>query len=322
MDPLATKVLRFSTDDFPEHKRIEAYREVYSRTIVKHDLEPIGDGPFYFKASLCSLPSLGLATSSISSCRRIHRRQHIESDDFALGIALSGGCIVQQRGREAAIRTGEAILTTAAYPAAVTIVPDSRSISLRVPMSVLGSSLAGLGRRPQRIPGTIEGLRLLTGYVGTIWDTDVLNDPALRDIVVGHIHDLIRLSLGAQGDARWLAQERGGAAARRAAILRAIILHSCDQNLSAAVGATRLGITPRYVHLLLEETGKSFTHHVLERRLEQAAALLRDPRWRERKISDVALEAGFTDLSHFSRAFRRRYGVTPSDMRAAVRLTS
>jgi AraC-like DNA-binding protein len=65
-------------------------------------------------------------------------------------------------------------------------------------------------------------------------------------------------------------------------------------------------------------TGRSFTHHLLERRLENAAALLRDPRWRERRIADVAAEAGFTDLSHFSRAFRRRYGATPSDVRAAA----
>jgi hypothetical protein len=71
-----------------------------------------------------------------------------------------------------------------------------------------------------------------------------------------------------------------------------------------------------YVHLLLEETGKSFTHHVLERRLERAVALLRDPQWRQRKIADIAAEAGLTDLSYFNRSFRRHFGATPSDFRA------
>ncbi len=104
---------------------------------------------------------------------------------------------------------------------------------------------------------------------------------------------------------------------RRDAILRAIESRSGDPNLSAMAVARMLGITPRYVHLLLEETGKSFTHHVLERRLERAAALLRDPRWHHRKIAAVAAEAGFTDLSYFNRAFRRRYGATPSAMREA-----
>jgi AraC-like DNA-binding protein len=35
--------------------------------------------------------------------------------------------------------------------------------------------------------------------------------------------------------------------------------------------------------------------------------------------SAVALAAGFGDLSHFNRSFRRRYGATPSDVRAAGR---
>lgn len=104
---------------------------------------------------------------------------------------------------------------------------------------------------------------------------------------------------------------------RRAAILRAIENRSGDPKLSAVVVASLLGITPRYVHLLLEDSGKSFTHHLLERRLEKAALMLRDARWDDRKIADIAVEAGFTDLSYFNRAFRRKFGVTPSMVRAA-----
>jgi transcriptional regulator GlxA family with amidase domain len=69
------------------------------------------------------------------------------------------------------------------------------------------------------------------------------------------------------------------------------------------------------VHLLLEETGARFSHHVLDRRLEKAAALLRDSRWRDRLIIEIAVEAGFTDISHFNRAFRRKFRATPSDIR-------
>ena len=105
---------------------------------------------------------------------------------------------------------------------------------------------------------------------------------------------------------------------RLAAILLTIENQSNDPDLSAASVATLLKITPRYVHLLLEETGRSFTHHVLERRLKTAAALLRDPQWRDRKIADIAAESGFTDLSYFNRAFHRRYGATPSASREAA----
>jgi AraC-like DNA-binding protein len=117
-------------------------------------------------------------------------------------------------------------------------------------------------------------------------------------------------------------QKRDARAARRLAILREIENRSSDPDLSAAQVASLFGVTPRYVHLLLEETGKSFTHHVLQRRLAKAAALLHDHGWGGRRIADVALEAGFADLSYFNRAFRRHFGVTPSDMREIARSRS
>jgi AraC-like DNA-binding protein len=107
-------------------------------------------------------------------------------------------------------------------------------------------------------------------------------------------------------------------ATRRTAVLHEIEQRSGDPGFSAAALAARLGITPRYVHLLLKETGRTFSHHVLEQRLQRALILLRDPHWQQRRIAELAAESGFSDLSHFSRTFRRRYGMTPTQARAAA----
>jgi AraC-like DNA-binding protein len=304
----------FSTDHFPEHQRVEAYREIYGRTIVRHDIQPLGDRPFRFEATLCTLPGLGLAASHFSPCRRSHGGQHNVSDDLVLGIGVSGACVVWQRSREAAVDPGEAVLTTSADPAVVLIGAASQAISVRVPTAVLGAVDldATLART---LPRDNAGLRLLTGYVGAIWRMDAEVTPTLRDLVIAHVHDLVLLALGAKGDARQLAEARGGQAARRDAVLRAIAKSSGDPRLSAVAVAHALGISSRYLHLLLEGTGQSFTHHLLATRLDNAAALLRDPRRYGRRIGEIAQEAGFTDLSHFSRAFRRRFGMTPSDVR-------
>jgi AraC-like DNA-binding protein len=45
----------------------------------------------------------------------------------------------------------------------------------------------------------------------------------------------------------------------------------------------------------LEETGHSFSEHLLERRLERATAMLRNPARKYRKIADIALDCSFGD---------------------------
>ena len=67
--------------------------------------------------------------------------------------------------------------------------------------------------------------------------------------------------------------------------------------------------------MLLEDEATSFTAFVLEQRLARAHRMIREPRGLDR-ISTVAFASGFGDLSYFNRAFRRRFGMTPSDLRA------
>ncbi len=189
---------------------------------------------------------------------------------------------------------------------------------MRLPRAILEARITSLDDcMIRRIPSNTEVLPLLVSYVDAFRLTELTN-PAFCDLVVSHVYDLVALLLGAKGDARHLAQEVALGPRALRAILREIERRSGDPGLSAITIAHLLGVTPRYVHLLLEETGKSFSHHVLERRLEKAAALLRDPRWRHRKIATIAAEAGFADLSYFNRAFRRRFAATPSDIRKSA----
>jgi AraC-like DNA-binding protein len=62
--------------------------------------------------------------------------------------------------------------------------------------------------------------------------------------------------------------------------------------------------------------GTTFTEYVLMQRLDRARGMLVDPRFREQKISTIAYDSGFADVSYFNRMFRRNYGESPSDVRA------
>jgi AraC-like DNA-binding protein len=56
--------------------------------------------------------------------------------------------------------------------------------------------------------------------------------------------------------------------------------------------------------------------YLVAARLRRAARLLADP---ERPVTEVAFEAGFGDLSHFVRTFRRATGVSPGRFRRLPR---
>ena len=108
----------------------------------------------------------------------------------------------------------------------------------------------------------------------------------------------------------------------RAARLRAIKADIANNlgrpNLTIGEVAVRQRVTPRYVQMLFEAEGTTFSEFVLNARLLRAHRMLANPSLAGRPIISVALDAGFQDLSYFNRTFRRRFGDTPSGVRAAA----
>lgn len=87
-----------------------------------------------------------------------------------------------------------------------------------------------------------------------------------------------------------------------------------EPDFSPEVLAARCGISKRYVHKVLADSGTTFGRELIELRLSNAKRMLLDPRYRTWTIGQVAMECGFSDQGHFSRRFRQRYGVVPSDL--------
>ena len=95
-----------------------------------------------------------------------------------------------------------------------------------------------------------------------------------------------------------------------------------DPGLTPSVVADRLGISTRYLHRLFVDRGPSFARWLQMRRLERARRALADPRRRHWTIADISREYGFSDPSHFSRAYRCRYGSSPREARRLGRATA
>jgi len=82
------------------------------------------------------------------------------------------------------------------------------------------------------------------------------------------------------------------------------------EDLAAAAGLSRAHFSREFKRAF----GESPHAYLLTRRLERAAALLRNT---DRSVADVCLSVGLRGIGSFTTSFRRAYGLSPTAYRAA-----
>ena len=315
-----SRLLRFSTEMLPERDRFSAFREEFARRVLTMDVVDYSAGRPRLDMTFMPLGPAAVGTLVGTSAEFIRERHHLKdgSDDFRLNFADNGPIRFAHAGQEHICAIGKAYFVDHARP--------ERGLGLTggglINVAVRAAALKSLVPYPEDFAGALlrpgPALRLLHDYLRSLTTLDEPPSAELAPIIGVHLLDLIAAVLGPTAEAREVVVKRGVKAARLQAILSEVAKHFSDPNfeLDNVVGALRL--SRRYIQQLLEETGKSFTDHLLERRLERSFAMLTDHRYLHLAIIDIAFAAGFGDVSHFNRMFRRRFGDTPSGVRAAA----
>jgi len=313
--------LHFSTDALPERDRFPAFCEEIMRRYAALDIMSRGDGPFRGVIEMHRAGVIDVSTRFTTPADYVRSPRLLGDGNDSLFVVFcrSGGAYQSQLGCDVKIEPGEAVLCDAGYAGGIHITAESWFSSVRVPRARIAKLLPRINRLAgAKLDRDDVARRLLFAYLDGRLDVSVSDGGSAIQLYGEHIIDLIALALGAEGEKRELVERRSMGAVRCAAILREIETHIEDPDLAESDVAKRLRIMPRDLRVLLEPTGLSFSQHVLEMRLARANEYLRDPRQYERKIAGIAFECGFADLSYFNRAFRRRYGATPSDVRTAA----
>jgi AraC-like DNA-binding protein len=315
--------MRLSTDQLADRDRLAIWHEVYGRYMLNIEIEPLGDGPFRAELALRALPGVNVLLGSRSSTRTSVTRPRLQtaSDSLVLAIVSKGRALATQLGREAEIPLGGAVLMTSSELASHTLEDDGSLLTVQLPRASMAPYVPDIGASLMRtFSPDSDALRLLTGYAGGALALGETTSPELQATVAQHLRDLLAILLGTQGDARQACADGGVRAARLRAIKGQVIAQLGHGELSAESVAIPLRITANYVRKLLHSEGFSFSDYVLGLRLERTLAMLRNPRLADRAISWIAFDAGFNDISYFNRSFRKRYGMTPGDVRHEARI--
>lgn len=300
-----------------ERQRFLTFAELFEHFSNTGELDPADDVPF--RASMNSItigPTLlGRCDGTFTTVRR-ERRQVLETNDDRYCLARNNGtraARVTHRGRELSMRPGCMVLLKLDEPFfSADGSSHKRFTNVHLPPVTLHALAGDLDDRVGRELAPGGALSLAMDYSELLLDHPGAIDEAAAAISA-HLTDLVALGLGARSDASETVR-RGGLRAIRLKTVAAIIAKRFSEPaFSARELAAEAGLSERYVNELLYGDGASFNERLTELRLRKAADLLTHAG--QRRISDIAFDCGFNDLSYFNRCFRRRFGLTPTAAR-------
>ncbi len=306
------------TDAIHDARQLTTFQDEFTQVLAGVHVEPLHGHSLALACSVTVFDGVAIHIATTSPTRCIHPRASGPDDGVMLMGMPQGQWQVQARGRVWDVADGDVVFARPNQPEAVVAHTPAHMCAVLLSRSLLGSMGIDVDAALLRPLRGNPAAALLMQYTHLVRDHNALASPVLRRAATLHLHDLAALLAGAVGDAAHQAHGRGVRAARLLAVKNDIAAHFTDPLLSVAAVARRQGITPRYLQMLLEQDGLTFTALVLEQRLALARRLLQDPRLAARTVSTIAFDVGFGDLSYFNRSFRQRYGMTPTDARACA----
>jgi AraC-like DNA-binding protein len=310
---LSTDMLPRSLDERQRFLRFAELLEHFSNTA---ELHPASGVPFVATMNSVQIGTtvLGRCDGSFTTVQR-DRRQVLATNDDRYCLARNTGsraALMVHRGREFTMRPGTMVLLKLDEPfLSVDGASHKRFISMNLPAATLRSMVPHVDGMVARELEPGGALSLAMDYSNLLLDHPTAAEEAGL-VIAQHLLDLAALGLGAHGDQELAARRGGLRAVRLKALLSVLERRFSEPDFSAQKLADAAGLSERYVNELLYEAGASFAARLNELRLTKAARSLAMTTTR---ISDIAFDCGFNDLSYFNRSFRRRFGLTPTAAR-------
>lgn len=303
----------WSTRGLAADRALTFWNEAISSAFLHVRTEP-GGAHRNFQAQLQSLDlgSLSINQLHAQSYRVVCNTDDSRHDWVFLNLHQKGQCCLRQHGREQWAGPGTVSLNLGNSPFDFEFGDGVAMTCLRLPLSGAAARTGRLHDAAARPLPDGAGTRLLLGYVSHLLDNADTLQPWEAEQAANCLMDLLGLSLDSSPPPH--ADNRLGV--REALFRRAcayLEAHLGDPELDLPRLCGHLQLAPRTLQTLFREQGTTFTHCLLEYRLQAADRLITSGSCSQ--LAQVAYAVGFADQSYFNRAFRRRFDMTPGERR-------
>lgn len=260
--------------------------------------------------------TLDVADVSVSSCSvvRDHRDTHYLGDHYFLVFQAEGTARMRQCGAEAVLEPGDSTIIDSRFASVFQTPRGFRQYSFHLPSEPFREHL---GRQPVPVARTIRAECGAGRLLADMLRSFIHNAPTLQGV------DLTGVTLQLLSAALGVRTENGTTPDIR---YRTIDVREVAQYIDAHIESTQLtpqtiaayfNISVRQLYRVTAADGCTPAALIWRKRLEHARCLLGRSSARV-PILEIALNCGFKDGAHFSRAYRKMFGQSPRVSRNAA----
>jgi len=305
-----------STDAVPARDRLDYWREATNSLFPPTQLRRSDFEGFYGRVGWLQVGEVTIADIVSTRLDVVRTDDEIRGSDdrwYELTIQVEGESGFSQDGRDMVTRPRSMVLYDSRRPYQMRFGGPYRQISLKVPRAALRERVPFADRlvaqpiAADRLPG-----RFLYDLVAGLCDRSDALPAALAGRLEDHVLELLATALiGTETIALPAGRE-----AQIERIKAYMLARLDDPDLAPRDIAAAQNISLRRLYELFEGEDQPIAGWIQAQRLDRIRRELTDPLKRGVPINSIALSRGFKDFSHFSRAFRRQFGVSPGQYRS------
>jgi AraC-like DNA-binding protein len=282
------------------------------------DLIPLTpEEDFHFTSRPRMTGNVLLVESRVSDLEYDRTPAHIARgglDHYQIALCVEGEMWFSSGRREITARPGDIFLVDMAQPSRTVLRSGSGTTQLTT-IILQRSMLAPRLAHPDSATATLlpahhPHARLLASHFAALTLSDEPESGSVEGTIEA-IADIVAAAAGAADTTERV--ERAERHLYLAVIKRHIAGHLTD-TLAAGELCRQFQISRASLYRLFEADG-GLAHYISEQRLNRALQLLISPGAQDRRLIDLAVELRFSSDSTFIRAFRRKFGLTPGELR-------